>query len=70
MSAGLPIATTQTRGAADYLEEGINALFVEPRDVVGLSAALKRLLEDQPRSESTMGRANRQESQRIRSRGL
>jgi glycosyltransferase involved in cell wall biosynthesis len=46
MAAGLPIVTTRLRGAADYLEDGINAIFVEPRDPMGVAAAVLRLLED------------------------
>jgi glycosyltransferase involved in cell wall biosynthesis len=46
MSAGLPIVTTRTRGIADFLEEGANALFVPPRDAAALAQALERLLSD------------------------
>jgi glycosyltransferase involved in cell wall biosynthesis len=46
MDAGLPIITTRIRGAADHLIDEKNALFVEPRDVQGLAAAMKRLLRD------------------------
>jgi glycosyltransferase involved in cell wall biosynthesis len=46
MSAGLPIITTGIRGAADRLEDGTNALFVRPRDSVGLFKAMERLLQD------------------------
>src|SRR5579862_1844639 len=33
MGAGLPIITTRSRGMADHLREGVNALFVPARDV-------------------------------------
>ncbi len=46
MDAGLPIITTRIRGAADYLVEGENALFVQPHDVEGLAAAVVTLLSD------------------------
>jgi glycosyltransferase involved in cell wall biosynthesis len=46
MSAGLPIVTTQLRGAADLLEEGVNALFVPPRAPSQLADAIGRLLDD------------------------
>ncbi len=59
MSAGLPIVTTGIRGVADHLEDGTNALFVEPRDPVGLFRAFERLLQDRPLQES-MAQANRE----------
>jgi len=46
MSMGLPIVTTKLRGAADRLEEGVNALFVPPRRPDLLGKALARLLAD------------------------
>jgi len=58
MDAGLPIITTRTRGSADHLEEGEHAVFVKPRDVDGLAAALVDLLEN-PSRRRQMGEANR-----------
>ena len=58
MDAGLPVVTTRIRGAADHLVDGENALFVAPRDVEGLAAALTTLLED-PDRRARMARANR-----------
>jgi glycosyltransferase involved in cell wall biosynthesis len=46
MSCGLPIVTTYTRGVVDHLQEGVNALFVPPRDPVRLADTLLRLLAD------------------------
>lgn len=46
MAVGLPIVTTRIRGAADYLVEGENALFVPPRDSSALAQTLNRLLDD------------------------
>jgi glycosyltransferase involved in cell wall biosynthesis len=46
MDAGVPIVTTRIRGAADHLDPGEHALFVEPRDVKGLSSAITTLLGD------------------------
>jgi glycosyltransferase involved in cell wall biosynthesis len=69
MDAGLPIVTTRIRGAADYLVAGENALFIEPRDVKGLAAAMTTLLLDggfSARMGSTrarMGSANRERIQ-------
>ena len=44
LAAGLPIVTTPSRGAADHLVEGENALFVPPHDPPALAAALVELL--------------------------
>ncbi len=59
MAAGLPIVTTRSRGPADHLVEGENALFVPPRDSVALAASLTRLLEEEELRRS-MGHANRE----------
>lgn len=58
MSAGLPIVTTKLRGAADLLEEGVNALFVPPREPSVLADAIGRLLDDDALRER-MSAANR-----------
>jgi len=58
MSAGLPIVTTQARGAADHLQEGVNVLFVPPGDPTAVAAAVERLLTDGP-LRGTMSSANR-----------
>lgn len=62
MDAGLPIVTTRIRGAADHLVAGENALFVEPRDVRGLSSALTTLLANVELRER-MALANRRRVQ-------
>jgi glycosyltransferase involved in cell wall biosynthesis len=59
MDAGLPIVTTRIRGAVDHLVDGEHALFIEPRDVKGLAAAIVSLLED-PDLRSRMATANRE----------
>jgi glycosyltransferase involved in cell wall biosynthesis len=58
MDAGLPIVTTPCRGMADRLAEGVNCLFVQPRDPHGLAVAVLRLLHDADLRE-IMGDANR-----------
>ena len=57
MGAGLPIVTTLLRGALDHLDEGVNALFVEPRRPDLLADALRRLLADDD-LRVAMGRRN------------
>ena len=59
MNAGLPIVTTRIRGAVDHLQEGINTLFVPPRDSVALAEALTKLLNNSTLCEE-MSRANRE----------
>jgi glycosyltransferase involved in cell wall biosynthesis len=59
MDAGLALVTTRIRGAADHLIEGTNALFVEPRDVKGLAAAIVTLLQE-PDLRARMASANRE----------
>jgi glycosyltransferase involved in cell wall biosynthesis len=58
MDAGLPVVTTRSRGMADHLEEGTNAVFVPPRDPRALAGALERLLEDSALRER-LSEANR-----------
>jgi glycosyltransferase involved in cell wall biosynthesis len=58
MSAGLPIVTTPIRGAVDHLEDGVNAVFVPPKDPRALAAAIGDLLDD-PARRAAMSRNNR-----------
>jgi glycosyltransferase involved in cell wall biosynthesis len=58
MDASLPVVTTKTRGMADHLEEGVNALFVPREDPAALAEVLKRLLADEG-ARVRMGQANR-----------
>jgi len=57
MGFGLPVVCTRIRGAADYLVDGINALFVQPKDVTGLRHALISLRDD-PALRRRIGTAN------------
>jgi glycosyltransferase involved in cell wall biosynthesis len=59
MAAGLPVVTTPSRGPADHLVEGRNALLVPPGDLAALAAALIRLLRD-AKLRRRMGAANRE----------
>jgi glycosyltransferase involved in cell wall biosynthesis len=59
MDAGLPIITTHIRGAADHLEPGENALFVQAHDVKGLGSAIIALLSDRE-LRARMATANRE----------
>ena len=59
MHFGLPIVTTQIRGQADHLKEGVHARFVPARDPARLAQILAELLNDAP-LRAEMGRANRE----------
>ncbi len=48
MASGCALVTTAVAGVTDYAVSGANALVVQPGDVDGLQAAVKRLLEDLP----------------------
>ncbi len=65
MAAGLPIVTTPTRGIADHLEDGRNALFVPQRDPVAVARAIERLLDDEDLA-ARMSLANREKVLRVR----
>jgi glycosyltransferase involved in cell wall biosynthesis len=58
MSMGVPIVTTALRGAADWLQDGVNAVFVAPRRPAELAAAIERILADE-RLRADMETANR-----------
>jgi glycosyltransferase involved in cell wall biosynthesis len=59
MSAGLPVITTQIRGMADHLVEGVNALFVPVRNPAAVARAILELGAD-PGLRARMGAANRE----------
>ncbi|WP_205698108.1 glycosyltransferase family 4 protein [Conexibacter sp. SYSU D00693] len=46
MAVGRPVVSTATGGAAEYLEDGGNALVVAPGDPEAIAAAVRRLAED------------------------
>ena len=46
MAFGKPLVAASAGGALDVVQDGINGLLVEPRDVASLTAALARLLRD------------------------
>ncbi len=46
MSFGLPIVTTRVGGIPDHLQNGVNALFIEPKDPEAIANAVIRLLND------------------------
>lgn len=58
-AAGMPIITTRIRGAADYLQEPDNCLWVEPQNSTMLAEKIALLLNN-PLERLRMGEANRQ----------
>ena len=51
LACGLPVVTTRIRAAADWLCEDENCVFVSPRDVAALAAAVADLLDDPEKRE-------------------
>ena len=58
MGAGLPVVTTRVAGLVDWLEEGKNAHFVQPKEPAALAEQIVMLLGDE-KLRRRMGRANR-----------
>jgi glycosyltransferase involved in cell wall biosynthesis len=59
LACGLPVVCTRIRAAADWLEEGVSARFVPPRDPDALARAVTALLDD-PEQRRRMGEAGRE----------
>ena len=57
MASGLPVVSTRTVGVVDCLEDGRDALLVEPRDADALAAAIARLLDDDSLRKTLAARA-------------
>jgi glycosyltransferase involved in cell wall biosynthesis len=54
MASGLPVVTTGAGGISELVQDGVNGLLSEPRDVKGIAANLRRLLSD-PSLRSRLG---------------
>ena len=59
MAAGLPVVTTNIRGCREAVENEVSGLIVEPADAGGLTAAVRRLVND-PGERAEMGRKARE----------
>lgn len=59
LAAGRPVIASSTGGVRDWLEDGVNGLYVEPGDPSALARALNELLADPARQQS-MGAAGKQ----------
>ncbi len=46
MHAGLPIVASRTGGIPEIIEDGVNGILVEPRDVDGFAEAIEQLIND------------------------
>jgi glycosyltransferase involved in cell wall biosynthesis len=51
MASRLPVITTAVGGIPSVVEDGISCLFIQPRDVSGITAAVCRLLRDEGESK-------------------
>jgi glycosyltransferase involved in cell wall biosynthesis len=58
-AAGRPVVASATGGIADWLEDGVSGLLVEPGDAPALARALDELLAD-PEKQRAMGAAGRE----------
>jgi glycosyltransferase involved in cell wall biosynthesis len=63
MAAGKPIVATRVGGLPDLLEDGVEGVFVEPRDVGGLTTAIGELFRDDERRR-TLGEHARERQRR------
>jgi glycosyltransferase involved in cell wall biosynthesis len=63
MAAGKPIVSTRVGGVPELVEDGREALLVEPRDPVALAEAVGRLLRD-PAEANRLGEAARDRQRR------
>lgn len=59
MATGVPVVSTRIDAIEEYLDDGANGLLVEPGDVVGLTAALERLVTS-PDLRAELGEAGRE----------
>jgi glycosyltransferase involved in cell wall biosynthesis len=58
MAAGKPVVATRVGEAPHVIDDGIDGLLVDPQDVDGMTAALRRLVDD-PQLRTRMGTAAR-----------
>jgi glycosyltransferase involved in cell wall biosynthesis len=65
MNFGLPIVATAVGGIPDHLQDGVNALFIKPKDAQSLANAVVRLLND-PKLCLEMHHANLDKVQEFR----
>lgn len=61
-ASGRPLITTDMPGCREVVEDGVNGLLVQPRDIEGLTVAIKRLLSDSA-LRARMGQASRQRAE-------
>ncbi len=59
LAAGRPVVASATGGVGDWLEDGVNGMFVAPGDAPGLARTLNELLAD-PSRQRALGEAGRQ----------
>ncbi|MBM4315492.1 MAG: glycosyltransferase family 4 protein [Deltaproteobacteria bacterium] len=52
LDSGTPMVTTQAGGIRDVITDGVEGIFVEPRDAAGVAAAIQTLMSDRGRMES------------------
>jgi glycosyltransferase involved in cell wall biosynthesis len=63
MACGAPVVASRLTGIPEIVEDGVDGLLVEPRDVPALASAIARLLDDGSLS-SSLGAAARAKAER------
>jgi len=63
-AAGLPLLTTRVSGVGDFVEEGVNGLFIE-REPKSIASAIASVVDDRQRLKA-MGRGARRRAQEFR----
>jgi glycosyltransferase involved in cell wall biosynthesis len=61
MAAGLPIIATRVGGIPDLIEDNITGMLIDPKDPIGLSMALNKIIQ-MKEMRSKMGKAAREKA--------
>jgi glycosyltransferase involved in cell wall biosynthesis len=58
-ASGIPMVVTRQPSTMSLIEDGVQALMVEPNSATDLARAIRRLLEDKPLREHVAGNARK-----------
>jgi glycosyltransferase involved in cell wall biosynthesis len=61
MGAGLAVITTPVGGVPDIIQDGLNGIFIQPKDVDAIEDALRRLIDD-PGLRARIAQRNREDA--------
>ena len=65
MAAGKPVVATRVGENPHIIEDGVDGLLVDPKDVDGMVAALERLIRDEPLRRRLRDAARRKVAERF-----